>query len=130
MEQIVEHQHKFFEEGPRFMKALTLKEVADKIDMHESTVSRITTEKYVETPWGIFELKYFFPRGIRKVSGEMKSSRSIKEIIKEIIENESDTKKLSDQKIVEILKNQGINIARRTVSKYRKSLNILPSNKR
>jgi len=127
VEKIVDIQKDFFEKGPRYLHPLTLKDVAEKINMHESTVSRVTSDKYVETPWGIYELKYFFSSGIRKTTGEYKSSRSIKEIIKQIIENESNDKTLSDQKIVDILSNQGIKIARRTVAKYRKSLKILPS---
>ncbi len=126
VEALIEYQHDFFDKGPQYIKPLTLKTIADKIEMHESTVSRITSSKYIQTPWGIYELKYFFSSALRKSDGSVKSSQSIKEIIKEIIENESD-KALSDSKIVEILSNQGIKIARRTVTKYRRSLNILPS---
>ncbi len=127
VEQIIDHQKEFFEKGPQYLNPLILRDIAEKIGMHESTVSRVTTNKYMETPWGIFSLKYFFSSGIRKNTGEMKSSRSIKEIIKEIIENEQSDKALSDDKIVKILSNRGIKIARRTVAKYRKSLKILSS---
>ena len=130
VEQIIEHQKEYFEKGPQYLRPLVLKEIAERIEMHESTISRVTSNKYMESPWGIVSLKYFFSSGIRKSSGEMKSSRSIKEIIKEIILNESGDKVLSDNTIVKILSNQGIHIARRTVAKYRKSLKILPSFKR
>ncbi len=130
VEQLTEYQKDFFEKGPQYLKPLVLRNIAEKIEMHESTISRVTTNKYIETPWGIFSLKFFFSSGIRKSSGEMKSSRSIKEIIKEIIQNEQNDKALSDNKIVKILSNQGIHIARRTVAKYRKSLKIEPSFRR
>lgn len=130
VEQLIDLQDEFFERGPQYLKPLVLRDIAERIGMHESTVSRVTSNKYIETPWGIFGLKYFFSSGIRKSTGEMKSSRSIKEIIKEIIMNEKGEKALSDNKIVSILSNQGINIARRTVAKYRKSLKIEPSFKR
>ncbi|MDH4129669.1 MAG: RNA polymerase factor sigma-54 [Spirochaetota bacterium] len=130
VEQLVEYQKVFFERGSQHLKPLILRDIADKIGMHESTISRVTTNKYIETPWGIFSLKYFFSSGIRKSSGEMKSSQSVKEIIKEIIINEHDDNALSDNKIVKILSNRGINIARRTVAKYRNSLKILPSFRR
>lgn len=130
VEQLINHQRDFFKKGPQYLKPLVLKDIAEKIDMHESTISRVTANKYMDTPWGIFNLKYFFSSGIRKSSGEMKSSRSIKEIIKKIIVNEQSNKVLSDEKIVKVLSNQGIKIARRTVAKYRKSLKILPSFRR
>ncbi len=130
VEQLTEYQRDFFEKGPQYLKPLVLRNIAEKIEMHESTISRVTTNKYIETPWGIFSLKFFFSSGIRKSSGEMKSSRSIKEIIKTIIQNEQNDKTLSDNKIVKILSNQGIRIARRTVAKYRKSLKIEPSFRR
>ncbi|GMT48588.1 MAG: RNA polymerase sigma-54 factor [bacterium] len=130
VEQLTEYQRDFFEKGPQYLKPLVLRNIAEKIEMHESTISRVTTNKYIETPWGIFSLKFFFSSGIRKSSGEMKSSRSIKEIIRAIIQNEENDKALSDNKIVKILSNQGIRIARRTVAKYRKSLKIEPSFRR
>ncbi len=127
VEKIVDSQMDFFEKGPQYLKPLTLKDIAEKIEMHESTISRVTTDKYMDTPWGIVDFKYFFSSGLKGVS--KKSSTSIKELIKEIIENESSTtgKALTDTKIMEILSNRGINIARRTVAKYRKALKIMPS---
>lgn len=126
VEKIVDYQMEFFEKGPQYLKPLTLKDIADKIEMHESTISRVTTDKYMDTPWGIVDFKYFFSSGLKGVS--KKSSTSIKELIKEIIENESSTgKALTDTKIMEILSNRGIKIARRTVAKYRKALKIMPS---
>ncbi|MFW5891426.1 MAG: RNA polymerase factor sigma-54 [bacterium] len=125
VEKIVEHQIEFFEKGPQYLKPLTLKVIAEKVNMHESTISRVTTDKYMDTPWGIVPFKYFFSSGIKGKS--VKSSTSIKELIKEIIDNEKDKKALTDNKIVEILSNRGIKIARRTVAKYRKSLKIMPS---
>ncbi len=127
---LVELQEDFFIHGPQHLKPLILRDVASVLDMHESTISRVTTDKYISTPWGTFELKYFFSSGIRKTSGELKSSTSIKEIIRQIIEKEAGDKTLSDQKIVEILKKMGIKIARRTVAKYRNSLQIVPSYQR
>jgi RNA polymerase sigma-54 factor len=117
----------FFIDGPQYLKPLILSDVADEVEMHPSTISRVTRDKYVDTPWGIYELKYFFSNPIKKEGGGIKSAQSVKEIIKQIIENEPGDKKLSDQKIAEILSNQGIKIARRTVAKYRKKLKILSS---
>ncbi len=127
MEKILEMQMEFFINGPQYLKPLTLSDVADEVEMHPSTISRVTRDKYVDTPWGIYELKYFFSNSIQKEGGGIKSAQSVKEIIKQIIENESGDKKLSDQKIAEILSNQGIKIARRTVAKYRKKLKIFSS---
>ena len=124
VEELIKYQRSFFEKGIEYLKPLVLKDLADKIDLHESTISRVTSNKYIETPWGIFSLKYFFSGGVKKMSGDMQSSRSVKEIIKEIILNESIDKRLSDNKIVDILSRRGINIARRTVAKYRNSLHI------
>lgn len=125
VEKIVEAQIEFFEKGSQYLKPLTLKDIADKIDMHESTISRVTTDKYMDTPWGIYGFKFFFSSGLKGKNN--KASRSIKELIKEIIANEPDTTALTDNKIVSILSNRGIEIARRTVAKYRKSLKIMPS---
>jgi RNA polymerase sigma-54 factor len=108
---------------------MILKDIAQELDLHESTVSRITSSKYAQTPHGVRSLKYFFSNSISTEVGET-SSRIIKEIIKELIENENSKQSLSDQKIVDLLKKKGIPIARRTVAKYRKELNILPSNLR
>src|SRR5699024_2388636 len=113
----------FFKEGKKALKPLTLKEVAIDIDVHESTVSRAINGKYIQTPQGLFELKYFFSSGISSQKGDM-SSTSIKAIINDIIEKEDSKKPLSDQKITNILKEKGISISRRTVAKYRDELNI------
>ena len=129
-ESIVKHQVEFFEKGPEFIKPMILRDIAGDIGMHESTVSRVTTSKYVHTPRGIFELKYFFNSGISKTDGDSVASESVKIKIKELIDNEDNKNPLSDQKIVEILRKQGIDIARRTVAKYRDILKILPSSKR
>jgi RNA polymerase sigma-54 factor len=106
---------------------LTLKEVAEIVNMHESTVARVTTGKYVETPRGIFELKFFFSSGLEKENGEMESATAIKQKIKQIIDNENPKKPLSDQKISALLAKEGTNIARRTVAKYREQIKILPA---
>jgi RNA polymerase sigma-54 factor len=104
--------------------------VAEDIGMHESTVSRVTTSKYVHTPQGIFELKYFFNSSIARVSGEDIASEAVKNHIRVLVAAEDSKNPYSDQKIVELLKSQGIDIARRTVAKYREVLGILPSSKR
>lgn len=124
VENIVERQKEFFEKGVKYLKPLTLKDIAEEVELHESTISRVTTEKYMDTPWGIYPFKFFFSSSIKSLKGE-KSSTSIKEMIKEIIESEPNA--LTDTKIVEILANKGIKIARRTVAKYRKALKIMPS---
>lgn len=127
---VVEHQKEFFDKGTKYLKTLTLKQVADDIGMHESTVSRSVNGKYMQTPRGIFEIKYFFSGGITGQDGEGVSSNSIKSIIKEIIDGEDSTKPYSDQDIVGILSEKGIEISRRTVAKYREGMNILSSSKR
>ncbi len=109
---------------------MVLRDVADDIEMHESTISRVTTNKYVHTPQGIYELKFFFNSPIKRVHGEAVASASVKDKIKHIIDGESSRKPYSDKKISLILKNDNIDIARRTVAKYREILNILPSSKR
>jgi len=110
---------------------LILKDVAQDIEMHESTISRVTTNKYAYTPQGLFELKYFFNSAIKRNSGsEDIASESVKDKIKNLIKNEDPSAPLSDEKIALILKDANVDIARRTVAKYRKMLNILPSNKR
>ncbi|HEX4923668.1 MAG TPA: RNA polymerase sigma-54 factor, partial [Bdellovibrionales bacterium] len=129
-ESIVKHQREFFDKGPAFIKPMILRDIANDIGMHESTISRVTTNKYVHTPRGIFELKYFFNSGINRSNGEALASESVKLKIKEMIDKEEPKSPLSDQKIVEILKKEGIEIARRTVAKYRDVLGILPSSKR
>ncbi len=130
MESIIKHQREFFERGINHLKPLNLRDVADDIEMHESTVSRVTTAKYVNTPQGIFELKYFFNSSINRVVGDAVASESVKERIRKLITAEDPRRPLSDQRIAEMLKVANIDIARRTVTKYRESLNILSSTKR
>lgn len=127
---IVEKQHDFFERGVDFLKPMILRDVAEAVEMHESTISRVTTNKYVHTPQGIFELKYFFNSSIRRMADEDIASESVKSKIKEIVAAEDQKRPLSDQRIVEILAEHGIVIARRTVAKYREMLGILSSSKR
>ena len=129
-ESIIRHQGDFFESGVSSLKPLNLRDVADDIGMHESTVSRVTTNKYMHTPQGIFELKYFFNSSISRVEGDAVASESVKEEIRKLVAAEDSSKPLSDQRIVEQLKAINIDIARRTVTKYRESLNILSSTKR
>ncbi len=129
-ESIVKHQRDFFEKGPGFIKPMILRDIANDIGMHESTVSRVTTAKYVHTPRGIFELKYFFNSGINTDDGDALASESVKLKIKTLVGAEDPKNPLSDQKIVDLLKKDGIQIARRTVAKYRDVLKILPSSKR
>jgi RNA polymerase sigma-54 factor len=129
-ESIVKHQRDFLERGAGFIKPMVLRDIANDIGMHESTVSRVTTSKYVHTPQGIFELKYFFNSGIGTTDGDSLASESVKLKIKEMISKEDHKDPYSDQKIVELLKADGIVIARRTVAKYRDILKILPSSRR
>jgi len=130
MESILKFQGKFFEKGIAYLRPLILKDIAEDIEMHESTISRVTTNKYVYTPQGLFELKYFFNSSIERTGGESMASASVKEKIRLLIENEDPESPLSDEKLAGILQDSNIQIARRTVTKYRKVLNILPSNKR
>jgi RNA polymerase sigma-54 factor len=130
MQSIIKHQRDFFEKGINFLKPLNLRDVADDIEMHESTVSRVTTNKYAHTPQGIFELKYFFNSSISRVEGDAVASESVKERIRRLIVNEDARRPLSDQRIAEMLRVANINIARRTVTKYRESMNLLSSTKR
>lgn len=130
MQSILKFQHDFFEKGITRLKPMVLRDVAEDISMHESTISRVTTNKYAHTPQGIFELKYFFNSSIKRVYGEDIASASVKEKIKQIIESENPKKPYSDDKISKLLKESNINIARRTVAKYREILRVLPSNKR
>jgi RNA polymerase sigma-54 factor len=128
---IVEKQRDFFEKGVAHLKPMILRDVAEAVGMHESTISRVTTNKYVHTPQGLFELKYFFNSSIRRVADEDIASESVKQAIKKIIDEEEKANPLSDQQIVELLvKRDGIQIARRTVAKYREMLGILSSSKR
>jgi len=126
---IVRFQLEFLEHGVSALKPLVLRDVAGDVGMHESTVSRVTTNKYVHTPQGVFELKYFFTSGLRTDGGEV-SSESVKERIRDLIAKENPKKPLSDQAIVASLKAEGVDIARRTVAKYREMLNILSSSRR
>jgi RNA polymerase sigma-54 factor len=130
MECIVRKQRDFFDKGTAFLKPLTLQQVASEINMHESTVSRVTTNKYVQTPRGVFELKFFFSSSLGTQDGGEVSAKSAKDRIRRIIEAETVRVPLSDQKIADILKKEGLNIARRTVAKYREQLNILPARMR
>ena len=130
MQSIIYHQRDFFEKGINYLKPLNLRDVADDIEMHESTVSRVTTNKYVQIPQGIFVLKYFFNSSINRVEGDSIASESVKDRIRRIITNEDPRRPLSDQRIAEMLKAANIDIARRTVTKYRELLNVLSSTKR
>ncbi len=127
---IVKFQREFFEKGIEHLKPLVLRDVAEDIEMHESTISRVTTNKYVQTPQGLFELKYFFNSGINTTEGESIASESVKSRIRDIVAEENPKKPYSDQKIVGILKDHGIDIARRTVTKYREMLGISSSTDR
>jgi RNA polymerase sigma-54 factor len=120
----VEQQDGFFNYGIEFLKPLTLKDIAEEIGMHESTVSRVTTNKYIGTPRGIFELKYFFSTALISEDGTAHSAESVKARIKILIDGEDPKKILSDDRIVSILKEEGIDLARRTVAKYRESMHI------
>lgn len=130
MESIIRFQRDFFEKGVSHLRPLNLRDVADDIQMHESTVSRVTTNKYVHTPQGIFELKYFFNSSINRFDGEAVASESVKEKIRKIIAAEDSRRPLSDQRIAEMLKTANLDIARRTVTKYREAMNILSSTQR
>jgi len=127
---VVKYQIDFFEEGPKHLKTLTLKQIADEVGIHESTVSRSINGKYMQSPRGIFEIKYFFTSGVSGNSGEGIASESIKTFIKEIVDNEDPKAPLSDQSMVEMLSERGIDISRRTVAKYRDEMNLPSSSKR
>ncbi len=130
MESILGFQRDFFDRGIAYLKPMVLRDVAQDIQMHESTISRVTTNKYAFTPQGIFELKYFFNSSIRRSQGGSIASASVQEKIRQIIAGEDQKKPYSDDKIAQILEEDQINIARRTVAKYREMLKVLPSNKR
>jgi RNA polymerase sigma-54 factor len=130
MESILRYQREFFDKGIAYLKPMVLRDVAQDIGMHESTISRVTTNKYAFTPQGIFELKYFFNSSIRRIHGGAIASASVQEKIRQIIQGEDPRKPYSDDKIAQILKKEEIHIARRTVAKYREMLKVLPSNKR
>jgi RNA polymerase sigma-54 factor len=131
MRAIADIQESFFLHGPNFIKGLTLKEIAEIIQMHESTVSRITTNKYVQTKWGIFELKYFFSSSLKSsTGGDNHSATAIKDRIKVLVDSEDPQNPLSDTDLVNILVKEGVDIARRTVAKYRNTLKIQPADQR
>jgi RNA polymerase sigma-54 factor len=130
MNYIVERQREFFEKGVQFLKPLTLREVAEVINMHESTVSRVTNEKYVQTPRGVLPLKFFFSSGLSTSGGEDVSARGIKAQIQKLVDEEDAKHPLTDQAIVNILKDTGVQIARRTVAKYRDQLGVLSARMR
>ncbi|NVJ58894.1 MAG: RNA polymerase factor sigma-54 [Gammaproteobacteria bacterium] len=127
---IVEKQIGFFELGEEAMKPLVLSDIAEEVEMHESTVSRVTTQKFMHTPKGIYELKYFFSSHVSTAAGGECSSTAIRALIKKLVAAENRQKPLSDNKIATLLKEQGINVARRTIAKYREAMNIPPSNER
>ncbi|HTN30970.1 MAG TPA: RNA polymerase factor sigma-54 [Pseudomonas sp.] len=128
--QIVEHQRGFLEYGEEAMKPLVLHDIAEAVGMHESTISRVTTQKYMHTPRGIFELKYFFSSHVSTSEGGECSSTAIRAIIRKLVAAENVKKPLSDSKIANLLEDQGIQVARRTIAKYRESLGIAPSSER
>ncbi|MDR7343575.1 RNA polymerase sigma-54 factor [Pantoea alhagi] len=127
---IVEQQQAFFEQGEEFMRPMVLADIAQAVDMHESTISRVTTQKYLHSPRGIFELKYFFSSHVNTEGGGEASSTAIRALVKKLISAENPAKPLSDSKLTSMLSEQGIMVARRTVAKYRESLSIPPSNQR
>lgn len=127
---IIRFQREYFDRGIEYLRPLVLRDIAEDIGMHESTISRVTTNKYMQTPQGLLELKYFFNSGLSTSDGDFVASESVKNKIKEIIEKENSQKPLSDQKIAELLTSQTVNIARRTVTKYREMLNLGSSSER
>jgi RNA polymerase sigma-54 factor len=128
--EIVDRQREFMEKGVAHLKPLTMAQVAGVVGVHETTVSRAVSGKYMQTPQGVFEMKYFFTAGLQTATGDDVSNTSVKDMIAEIFKNEESTQPLSDQEVVKMLGDKGITIARRTVAKYRAELNILPSNLR
>lgn len=128
--EIVKEQKDFFERGKKYLKPMVLRDIAERLEFHESTISRTVNGKYMMTPYGLFEFKYFFSSGLREDSGEDIASTSVKNMIKDIVEEENTKKPHSDQKICEILMDKGINISRRTVAKYREELQIPSSSRR
>jgi len=127
MEAIIDKQHDFFDKGPAFLKPLIMEEIAQKVDMNVATISRVSNGKYVQTPFGVYEIKYFFNAGIAKADGGDMSKRSVKLRIQEIVKAEPPDKPLSDQEIYRLLNEEGIRLARRTVTKYREELKIQPA---
>jgi RNA polymerase sigma-54 factor len=128
--QIVEFQHDFLDKGPSFMRPLVLRDVAERVGVHESTVSRVVSNKYMQTPRGIFPMKFFFNTGLSTLDGVDVSSMKVKERIRNLVEGEDAKKPMSDQRLADLLKREGIILARRTVAKYREELNIHPSSRR
>ena len=129
-ESIIRFQRPFLDKGIAYLRPLVLRDVAEDIEMHESTISRVTTNKYVHTPQGVFELKYFFNSAINSLEGDCVASESVKEHIRTIIKSENGAHPYSDQEVADLLRNLNINVARRTVAKYRETMGILPSRKR
>ena len=127
---IVRHQRSFFEYGEEAMRPLVLRDIAEELDMHESTISRVTTNKYMDSPRGVFEFKYFFSSHVSTKDGGICSATAIRAMIKKLINEENQTKPLSDNKIATLLEQKGISVARRTIAKYRESMAIPPSNER
>ncbi len=127
---IVERQKSFFSHGAIAMKPLVLREIADELGLHESTISRVTTAKYMATPMGTFELKYFFCSGLATEAGGNAASTAVRELIKQFVKAEDPSKPLSDNQLADMLAEQGIQVARRTVAKYREALKIAPANLR
>jgi RNA polymerase sigma-54 factor len=127
---IVERQRGFFEYGDEAMKPLVLRDVAEIVEMHESTISRVTTQKYMHTPRGIYEFKYFFSSHVGTADGGECSATAIRAMIKKLVADVTPNKPLSDSKIADLLEKEGINVARRTIAKYREALSIPPSSER
>ena len=127
---ITQRQRSFFVHGELAMKPMVLREIADELGLHESTISRVTTAKYMHTPYGTYELKYFFGSGLGTDSGNHASSTAVRALIKQLIASENPKKPLSDNQLSDMLKEQGIDCARRTVAKYREALRIAPTNLR
>ncbi|MFQ5869486.1 MAG: RNA polymerase sigma-54 factor [Candidatus Zixiibacteriota bacterium] len=127
MEAIVEQQGDFFESGPEHLKPMTMESIAEKVGMNVATISRVASGKYVQTPRGVFEIRYFFNSGMTTDDGEELTKRAIKRRLEEIIKNEDLRSPLSDQEIANLLKEEGLSIARRTVTKYREELKIMPA---
>jgi RNA polymerase sigma-54 factor len=128
--EIVKRQREFMEKGVAFLKPMTMAQVAEVVGVHETTVSRAVSGKYIDTPQGVFEMKYFFTAGLQNAHGDDVSNTSVKDMIAEIFKGENPSNPLSDQEVVKMLTAKGITIARRTVAKYRDELGILPSNLR
>jgi RNA polymerase sigma-54 factor len=127
MEAIINRQREFFDKGPAFLKPLIMEEIAQQVDMNVATISRVSKAKYVQTPFGVFEIKHFFNTGIASADGEDVSKRSVKQRIEDIIKGEPANKPLSDQEIYRMLNDEGIKLARRTVTKYREELGLPPA---